>query len=216
MTMTESIDRVVIYLRQGQGREWRPRYIEISIHFLWVIDNLTASWSVGSEVTIVCVPRNNISTHPAVFPVPNRNKSPDIHWTVSRWHLDNNDDADWYCPFLCGQWERSATEKMPKKPSRFWMFFQKIDRNTAECRLCGKHLRTCGNTTNLGKHIRRHPNYRELAGDSDDDKPIKREKLWASGSSPGGDATDGFADIVSKWMAELKWHRIYLIPIHIR
>ncbi|XP_073836192.1 uncharacterized protein [Musca autumnalis] len=59
----------------------------------------------------------------------------------------------------------SGTAKRPKKPaSEAWMFFEKISKNYAQCRLCSKLYRSCGNTTNLLDHLARaHPASRETS-----------------------------------------------------
>lgn len=48
---------------------------------------------------------------------------------------------------------------MPPTRSSLWNIFVKTS-SGGRCKLCGHEVKTCGNTTNLKKHlIRRHPNY---------------------------------------------------------
>ncbi|XP_039502042.1 E3 SUMO-protein ligase ZBED1 isoform X1 [Drosophila santomea] len=41
--------------------------------------------------------------------------------------------------------------------SKIWKFYDKLDRNSAQCQLCEKVIKTCGNTSNLMKHMKTHP-----------------------------------------------------------
>ncbi|EDV58642.2 zinc finger BED domain-containing protein 1 [Drosophila erecta] len=41
--------------------------------------------------------------------------------------------------------------------SKIWRFYDKLDRNSAQCQLCEKVIKTCGNTSNLMKHMKTHP-----------------------------------------------------------
>ncbi|EDX04963.1 GD23922 [Drosophila simulans] len=41
--------------------------------------------------------------------------------------------------------------------SRIWKFYDKLDRNSAQCQLCEKVIKTSGNTSNLMKHMKTHP-----------------------------------------------------------
>lgn len=45
---------------------------------------------------------------------------------------------------------------MPKLKSDAWKYFSKIGQSVAECKLCGKHIKTSGNTSNLKGHLRTH------------------------------------------------------------
>lgn len=44
---------------------------------------------------------------------------------------------------------------MPPK-SDIWKYFLKQDKNQARCKVCGKVLKTSGNTTNLRGHFKTH------------------------------------------------------------
>ncbi|KAL3274747.1 hypothetical protein HHI36_019534 [Cryptolaemus montrouzieri] len=39
---------------------------------------------------------------------------------------------------------------------KIWIYFKKIDKNTASCKSCSKSLKTSGNTTNMKKHLKVH------------------------------------------------------------
>ncbi|XP_017047748.1 E3 SUMO-protein ligase ZBED1 [Drosophila ficusphila] len=41
--------------------------------------------------------------------------------------------------------------------SKIWRYYDKLDRNSARCQLCEKVIKTCGNTSNLMKHMKTHP-----------------------------------------------------------
>ncbi|XP_017844293.2 zinc finger BED domain-containing protein 4 [Drosophila busckii] len=41
--------------------------------------------------------------------------------------------------------------------SKIWKYYDKIDQSTAQCQLCEKIIKTCGNTSNLMKHMKTHP-----------------------------------------------------------
>ncbi|XP_034474631.1 zinc finger BED domain-containing protein 1 [Drosophila innubila] len=41
--------------------------------------------------------------------------------------------------------------------SKIWKYYDKIDLQTAQCLLCEKIIKTCGNTSNLMKHMKTHP-----------------------------------------------------------
>ncbi|XP_052852175.1 E3 SUMO-protein ligase ZBED1 [Drosophila gunungcola] len=41
--------------------------------------------------------------------------------------------------------------------SKIWKYYDKLDRNSAQCQLCEKVIKTCGNTSNLMKHMKTHP-----------------------------------------------------------
>ncbi|XP_016989676.1 uncharacterized protein LOC108051906 [Drosophila rhopaloa] len=41
--------------------------------------------------------------------------------------------------------------------SKIWRYYDKLDRNSAQCQLCEKVIKTCGNTSNLMKHMKTHP-----------------------------------------------------------
>ncbi|XP_068140635.1 uncharacterized protein [Drosophila tropicalis] len=41
--------------------------------------------------------------------------------------------------------------------SKVWKYYDKLDHNTAQCQLCERIIKTCGNTSNLMKHIKTHP-----------------------------------------------------------
>ncbi|KAH8353175.1 hypothetical protein KR084_009436 [Drosophila pseudotakahashii] len=41
--------------------------------------------------------------------------------------------------------------------SKIWKYYDKLDRNSALCQLCEKVIKTCGNTSNLMKHMKTHP-----------------------------------------------------------
>ncbi|EDW03206.1 uncharacterized protein LOC6562170 [Drosophila grimshawi] len=41
--------------------------------------------------------------------------------------------------------------------SKIWKYFDKLDLQTAQCLLCEKIIKTCGNTSNLMKHMKTHP-----------------------------------------------------------
>ncbi|EDW13485.2 uncharacterized protein LOC6578121 [Drosophila mojavensis] len=41
--------------------------------------------------------------------------------------------------------------------SKIWKYYDKIDLQTAQCVLCEKIIKTCGNTSNLMKHMKTHP-----------------------------------------------------------
>lgn len=43
-----------------------------------------------------------------------------------------------------------------KKRSVVWKYFTTFNENTANCDICKKAIRYCGNTTNLHKHIKQH------------------------------------------------------------
>ncbi|XP_013880468.1 6-pyruvoyl tetrahydrobiopterin synthase [Austrofundulus limnaeus] len=43
-----------------------------------------------------------------------------------------------------------------KKRSLVWSYFTCVDENVANCNVCSKCVRYCGNTTNLFKHLRNH------------------------------------------------------------
>ncbi|XP_026471184.1 zinc finger BED domain-containing protein 1-like [Ctenocephalides felis] len=48
-----------------------------------------------------------------------------------------------------------------------WKYFEKKSKNEAKCTLCLEVLKTCGNTTNLSKHLKsRHPNVLQIASSS--------------------------------------------------
>lgn len=40
--------------------------------------------------------------------------------------------------------------------SKVWKHFIKVDSETASCKICFKHLKTSGNTSNLAKHMKLH------------------------------------------------------------
>lgn len=44
---------------------------------------------------------------------------------------------------------------MAPPKSHVWKNFQKINATEAKCKLCFKILKTCGNTTNLNKHMKK-------------------------------------------------------------
>uniref|UniRef100_A0A3B4TRY0 BED-type domain-containing protein n=1 Tax=Seriola dumerili TaxID=41447 RepID=A0A3B4TRY0_SERDU len=52
------------------------------------------------------------------------------------------------CGCMMAKWKRSAV----------WSFFTATNQTTATCNVCRKEIRYCGNTTNLHKHIKTHPN----------------------------------------------------------
>ncbi|KAH8409962.1 hypothetical protein KR009_002193 [Drosophila setifemur] len=41
--------------------------------------------------------------------------------------------------------------------SKIWRYYDKLDHNTAQCQLCERVIKTCGNTSNLMKHMKTHP-----------------------------------------------------------
>ncbi|XP_030569911.1 zinc finger BED domain-containing protein 1 [Drosophila novamexicana] len=41
--------------------------------------------------------------------------------------------------------------------SKIWKYYDKINLQTAQCLLCEKIIKTCGNTSNLMKHMKTHP-----------------------------------------------------------
>nr|XP_016927774.1 E3 SUMO-protein ligase ZBED1 [Drosophila suzukii] len=41
--------------------------------------------------------------------------------------------------------------------SKIWKYYDKLDRNSALCQLCEKIIKTSGNTSNLMKHMKTHP-----------------------------------------------------------
>lgn len=44
----------------------------------------------------------------------------------------------------------------PKLKSDLWRYFNKISDKVAECKYCGKHVKTSGNTSNLKAHNATH------------------------------------------------------------
>lgn len=40
--------------------------------------------------------------------------------------------------------------------SKIWQSFTKLDSVTAACKICFKHIKTSGNTSNLAKHLKQH------------------------------------------------------------
>ncbi|XP_016962325.1 uncharacterized protein LOC108032821 [Drosophila biarmipes] len=54
--------------------------------------------------------------------------------------------------------------------SKIWKYYDKLDRNSALCQLCEKIIKTCGNTSNLMKHMKTHP----LVDLFDDDTAVVR------------------------------------------
>lgn len=43
--------------------------------------------------------------------------------------------------------------------SKLWEYFKKIDTTNARCKICSQNVRHCGNTSNLTKHMNKHPNF---------------------------------------------------------
>ncbi|XP_030376705.1 zinc finger BED domain-containing protein 1 [Scaptodrosophila lebanonensis] len=41
--------------------------------------------------------------------------------------------------------------------SKIWKYYEKLDNNCAQCQLCEKIIKTSGNTSNLMKHMKTHP-----------------------------------------------------------
>jgi len=41
------------------------------------------------------------------------------------------------------------------------MYFKKVDKLIAQWKICSQSLKYCGNTSNLAKHLKKHPNLLE-------------------------------------------------------
>lgn len=46
---------------------------------------------------------------------------------------------------------------MPPPRSKVWKWFKRIDGVRAKCKYCLQEVRYCGNTSNLSKHLKKHP-----------------------------------------------------------
>lgn len=77
-----------------------------------------------------------------------------------------------------------------KKRSAVWRYFTPVNENTANCDVCKKVIRYCGNTTNLYKHLKRHEKESlELQSEreepnSDRAPPAVRQKSLAESFQP--------------------------------
>lgn len=51
--------------------------------------------------------------------------------------------------------------KMSPPKSKCWMYFKKVDKFIAQCKICSQNIKYCGNTSNLAKHLKKHSNILE-------------------------------------------------------
>lgn len=50
---------------------------------------------------------------------------------------------------------------MPPPKSKCWMYFKKVDKLVAQCKICSQSIKYSGNTSNLAKHLKKHSNVLE-------------------------------------------------------
>ncbi|XP_050535131.1 E3 SUMO-protein ligase ZBED1-like [Daktulosphaira vitifoliae] len=65
---------------------------------------------------------------------------------------------------------------LPPK-SKCWIYFKKVDKVNAECKICTQGVKYCGNTSNLSKHLKKHPNVLEPGTSGSTRKTCKQLKL---------------------------------------
>jgi len=63
---------------------------------------------------------------------------------------------------------------MSKSKSEVWKYFEKKNNGNAMCKVCGKLLRTSGNTSNLMGHLKK---VHKLPSETNLKSPNKKEKV---------------------------------------
>ncbi|KAL4090121.1 hypothetical protein QTP88_025020 [Uroleucon formosanum] len=70
--------------------------------------------------------------------------------------------------------------KMSPPKSKCWMYFKKVDKFIAQCKICSQNIKYCGNTSNLAKHLKKHSNILEPGTSSTTKTTAKHLKLTST------------------------------------